>query len=157
MKMEQTECFDTSEYKFQTPGNHPKRKHTIFLTVLVSGILCTWPNQLSLWALIQLTIFLCFIKLCSSSLVLILPLFYTLINFTSLTNLYLGCTHNPVNLFHFLEAIMFSPAVIHSLDCTWISVTVTTVSSSRTAPDTHREKHILICVLYWTEYWNGCS
>ena len=23
----------------------------IFLTVLVSGILCTWPNQLSLWAL----------------------------------------------------------------------------------------------------------
>jgi hypothetical protein len=24
----------------------------IFLTVLVSGILCTWPNQLSLWAFI---------------------------------------------------------------------------------------------------------
>jgi len=24
----------------------------IFLTVLVSGFLCTWPNQLSLWALI---------------------------------------------------------------------------------------------------------
>jgi len=32
----------------------------IFLTVLVSGILCTWPIQLSLWALIQLTTFLCF-------------------------------------------------------------------------------------------------
>ena len=31
----------------------------IFLTVLVSSILCTWPNQLSLWALIWLTIFLC--------------------------------------------------------------------------------------------------
>ena len=26
----------------------------IFLTVLVSGILCTWANQLSLWSLIQL-------------------------------------------------------------------------------------------------------
>ena len=29
----------------------------IFLTVLVSGILCTWPNQFSLWALVQLTIY----------------------------------------------------------------------------------------------------
>jgi len=42
----------------------------IFLGVLVSGILCTWPNQLSLWALIWLTIFLCFISLSNSSLVL---------------------------------------------------------------------------------------
>jgi len=25
----------------------------IFLAALVSGILCTWPNQLSLWALIS--------------------------------------------------------------------------------------------------------
>jgi len=24
MKMEQTECFETSAYKIQTPGNHPK-------------------------------------------------------------------------------------------------------------------------------------
>jgi len=24
MKMEQTECFETSAYKFQTLGNHPK-------------------------------------------------------------------------------------------------------------------------------------
>jgi len=24
MKMEQTECSETSAYKFQTPGNHPK-------------------------------------------------------------------------------------------------------------------------------------
>jgi len=31
----------------------------IFLTVLVSGILSMWPNQLSLWALIWLIIFLC--------------------------------------------------------------------------------------------------
>ena len=27
MKMEQTECSETSVYKFQTPGNYPK-KHT---------------------------------------------------------------------------------------------------------------------------------
>ena len=47
----------------------------ILLTVLVSGILCTWPNQLSLWALIWLTIFLCFINLSSSSLVWILHIF----------------------------------------------------------------------------------
>jgi len=42
----------------------------IFLTVLVSGILCMWPNQLSLWALMWLIIFLCFISLSNSSLVL---------------------------------------------------------------------------------------
>jgi len=24
MKIEQTECSETSAYKFQTPGNHPK-------------------------------------------------------------------------------------------------------------------------------------
>jgi hypothetical protein len=46
----------------------------VYLTVLVSDFLCTWPNQLSLWAFIQLIIFLCFINLCSSSLVLILCL-----------------------------------------------------------------------------------
>jgi len=51
----------------------------IFLTVLVSGILCTWPNQLSLWALIQLTVFLCFINLSSSSLFLILRISQTVI------------------------------------------------------------------------------
>ena len=48
----------------------------IFLTVLVSGILCTWPNQLSLWALIWLNIFLCFISLSNSSLVLILHIWF---------------------------------------------------------------------------------
>jgi hypothetical protein len=32
----------------------------IFLTVLVSSILCMWPTQLSLWALMWLIIFLCF-------------------------------------------------------------------------------------------------
>ena len=42
----------------------------IFLTVLVSGILCIWPNQLSLWALMWLIILLCFISLSNSSLVL---------------------------------------------------------------------------------------
>jgi len=44
----------------------------IFLTVLVSGILCTWPNQLSLWASMWLIIFLCFISLSNFSLVLTL-------------------------------------------------------------------------------------
>ena len=44
----------------------------IFLAALVSGILCTWPNQLSLWALMQLTVFLCFISLSNSSLFLFL-------------------------------------------------------------------------------------
>jgi len=41
----------------------------ILLSFLASGILCTWPNQLSLWALIWLTIFLCFISLSNSSLI----------------------------------------------------------------------------------------
>ena len=51
----------------------------IFLTVLVSGILCTWPNQLSLWALIWLTIFLCFTSLTNSSLVLILHISFSFV------------------------------------------------------------------------------
>jgi hypothetical protein len=29
MKMEQTECSETSTYKIQTPGELPRRKHTI--------------------------------------------------------------------------------------------------------------------------------
>jgi hypothetical protein len=33
----------------------------IFLTILSSEILCTYPNQLNLWALIWLIILLCFI------------------------------------------------------------------------------------------------
>ena len=32
MKMEQTECFETSAYKIQTPGNYPEEKHaSLFL------------------------------------------------------------------------------------------------------------------------------
>jgi len=50
-----------------------------FLTVLVSGILCTWPNQLSLWALIKLTIFLYFISLSNSSLVLIFHIWFSFV------------------------------------------------------------------------------
>jgi len=35
MKMEQTECSETSAYKFQTPGNHPKESiQQIFLSPL---------------------------------------------------------------------------------------------------------------------------
>jgi hypothetical protein len=44
----------------------------IFLTSLSSGILSTWPNHLTLRTLIKWIIFLCSIKLSSSSLVLIL-------------------------------------------------------------------------------------
>ena len=51
----------------------------IFLTVLVSGILCTWPNQLSLWALIWLTTFVWFIGLSNSSLVLILHIWFSFV------------------------------------------------------------------------------
>ena len=40
----------------------------IFLAAMVSGILCIWPNQLSVLALMWLTIFSCFISLSNSSL-----------------------------------------------------------------------------------------
>jgi len=30
--MEKTECFETSAYKIQTPGNYPKSKNTAFIT-----------------------------------------------------------------------------------------------------------------------------
>jgi len=41
MKMEQTECSETSEYKIQTPGNHPKEtiQHSGQGESLKSGIL----------------------------------------------------------------------------------------------------------------------
>jgi len=32
MKMEETECSETSAYKIQMPGNYPGRKHTTFRT-----------------------------------------------------------------------------------------------------------------------------
>jgi hypothetical protein len=32
MKMEQTECSETSAYKIQTPGNYPEGKHATFTT-----------------------------------------------------------------------------------------------------------------------------
>jgi len=66
----------------------------IFLTVLVSGILCTWPNQLSLWALIQLTIFLCFINLSSSSLVLILHIWFSFVGPNILLKIFLSKTNS---------------------------------------------------------------
>jgi len=62
----------------------------IFLTFLVSGILCTWPNQLSLWVLIQLTIFLCFISLSSSSLVLILHIWFSCVGPNILLKIFLS-------------------------------------------------------------------
>ena len=66
----------------------------IFLTVLVSGILCTWPNQLSLWTLIWLTIFLCFISLSNSSLVLILHIWFSFAGPNILLKIFLSKTSN---------------------------------------------------------------
>ena len=44
----------------------------IFLVALASGVLRMWPNQLSVWVLMQLTVFSCFISLSNSSLFSIL-------------------------------------------------------------------------------------
>ena len=59
-----------------------------------SGILCTWPNQLSLWALIWLTIFLCFISLSNSSLVLILHIWFSFVGPNILLKIFLSKTSN---------------------------------------------------------------
>jgi hypothetical protein len=45
MKMEQTECSETSAYKIQTAGNYQEEKHT---TLLVSLLLLDVPAALSL-------------------------------------------------------------------------------------------------------------
>ena len=39
MKMEQTECSETSAYKIQTPGNHPKEsiQHSYILFIIIIG------------------------------------------------------------------------------------------------------------------------
>src|SRR5215510_9537838 len=66
----------------------------IFLTVLVSGILCTWPNQLSLWVLIYITIFLCFINSFSSSFVLILHIWFSFVGPNILLTIFLSKTRS---------------------------------------------------------------
>ena len=66
----------------------------IFLTVLVSGILCTWPNQLSLWALMWLIIFLCFIGLSNFSLVLILHIWFFFVGPNILLRIFLSKIHS---------------------------------------------------------------
>ena len=66
----------------------------IFFIVLVSGILCTWPNQLILWALIWLTIFLSFISLSNSSLVLILHIWFPFVGPNILLKNFLSKTSN---------------------------------------------------------------
>ena len=80
----------------------------IFLTVLVSGILCMWPNQLSLWALTWLTIFLCFISLSNSSLVLILHIYcdYRLIKHITSS---LSTSHNNYLLTHNCTSVTSPP------------------------------------------------
>ena len=65
-----------------------------FLTVLVSGILCAWPKQRSLWALIYLIIFLCFISSSNSSLVLILHIWFPFVGPNILLKIFLSKTSN---------------------------------------------------------------
>jgi len=79
----------------------------IFLTVLVSGILCTWPYQLSLWALIQLTIFLCFIILSNSSLVLILHIWFSFVGPNILLEIFLSKDHQFLNCSFFQHPRLF--------------------------------------------------
>ena len=33
MRLEQTECSETSAHKIQTPGNHPKEKNTTYVFI----------------------------------------------------------------------------------------------------------------------------
>ena len=66
----------------------------IFLTVPVSGILCMWPNQLSLWALMWLIIFLYFIGLSNSSLVLTLHIWFSFVGPNILFKIFLSKTNN---------------------------------------------------------------
>jgi len=66
----------------------------IFLTVLVSGIVCMWPNQLSLWALMWLIIFLCFISLSNSSLVLTSHIWFSFVGPNILLKIFLSKTNN---------------------------------------------------------------
>jgi hypothetical protein len=65
-----------------------------FLTVLVSGILCTWPNKLSLWALMWLILFLCFIRLSNSSLVLIPHIWFSFMGPNILLKVFLSKTNS---------------------------------------------------------------
>jgi len=46
MKMEQTECSETSAYKFQTPGNHPTEsvQHSVHGESLKSRSLSSFWN-----------------------------------------------------------------------------------------------------------------
>jgi hypothetical protein len=66
----------------------------IFLTILESGTLCTWPNQLSLRALIWLIIFWCFINLSSSLLVLILHNWFSLVGLNTSLRIFLSNTNS---------------------------------------------------------------
>jgi len=48
MKMEQTECSETSAYKIQTPGELPRRKHTKY-KMCFDFLYSIWIKHLSLW------------------------------------------------------------------------------------------------------------
>ena len=68
----------------------------VFLVIfwLEDSIIFTWRNQLSLWALIWLTIFLCFISLSNSLLVLILHIWFSFVGPNILLKIFLSKTSN---------------------------------------------------------------
>jgi len=49
MKMEQTECSETSAYKFQTPGNHPKESIQLFLSFLRVLLFFSFLESFEMW------------------------------------------------------------------------------------------------------------
>jgi len=73
----------------------------IFLSALVSAILCIWPNQLSLWTIMKLTIFSCFISLSNSSLFLILHVWFSFVGPNIPLRIFLSKTSNFWIIFSF--------------------------------------------------------
>ena len=71
MKMEQTECSETSAYKIHTPGNYPEEniQHTEHGESLKSRILGNWkPYPNFCWAMKEFCVECLCIAACSTSL-----------------------------------------------------------------------------------------
>jgi len=54
MKMEQTECYETSEYTFQTPGNYPEGNIQHTITLLQDIHTVSVPNAINFYGLVML-------------------------------------------------------------------------------------------------------
>ena len=83
-----------------------------FLAALVSGILCTWPNQLSLWAILSFSLSKFFLLFCSAPLFIPLCLFQYLFLFVSLVILSPSLPF--FSVFLFLVSYFFLPFFRHS-------------------------------------------